>query len=61
MIGVFKTVDPKTGQGVVIRFTRVDSHVTINSISDFAGMDIWVRFSSVELDAFRADISNLAR
>lgn len=61
MIGIFKTTDPNTGQGVVIRFTRIDNRVRITSICDAAGMDIWGRFSSAELQFFRADIAQLAQ
>jgi len=61
MIGVFQTTDQNTGQRIVIRYTRVDMRVRITSISDAAGMDIWGRFSSVEIQAFKADIAQLAR
>ena len=61
MIGVFQTTDPNTGQGVIIRFTRVDSRVRITGIRDAAGMDIWGRFSSTQLQAFKADIVSLAK
>lgn len=60
MIGIFKTTDQNTGQGIVIRFTRIDSRVRITSICDAAGMHIWGRFSSAEIQAFRADIAKLA-
>jgi hypothetical protein len=61
MIDIFKTTDPKTGRGVVIRFTRIDNRVQITSICDAAGMDIWGWFSSAEIQVFKADIAQLAR
>lgn len=61
MIGVFQTTDQNTGQRIVIRYTRVDMRVRITSICDAAGNDIWGRFSSVEIQAFKADIAQLAR
>ena len=61
MIGIFKTTNPNTGQGIVIRFTRIDNRVRINSICDASGMDIWGRFSSAEIQVFKADIAQLAR
>lgn len=61
MIGVFRTTDPNTGQGVIIRYTRIDQRVRITGISDAAGMDISGRFSSKEIQALKADIAQLAQ
>jgi len=61
MIGVFQTTDRNTGQRIVIRYTRVDSRVRITSICDVAGNDIFGRFTSEELQFFRADIAQLAQ
>ena len=61
LIGTFHTTDQNTGQRITIRFTRRNSHVRITSICDAAGNDIWGRFSSAELQFFRADIAQLAQ
>lgn len=38
MIGTFTTVD-ENGQGLVVRFRRVDGKVTLLSVTDRAGKD----------------------
>jgi hypothetical protein len=61
MIGIFKTTDKKTGLRIIIRYTRVNSRVRITSICDAAGNDIFGRFTSEELQFFKADIAQLAQ
>ena len=61
MIGIFQTTDRNTGQRIVIRYTRVNMRVRITSICDAAGNDIFGRFTSEELQFFKADIAQLAQ
>lgn len=61
MIGIFKTTDPNTGQGIVIRYTRVNNNVRITDICDTSGANVLKRFGFEEIQKFKSDIYQLAQ
>lgn len=56
MIGVFRTIHPETGQGIVVRFTRINKNVRIYSITDSAGKDIWGTLTSEQIQKVKTII-----
>lgn len=56
MIGILRTSHPAEGYGLIVRYTKVDGKVKINSITTFSGKDVWGQMTSEMIQGFKTQI-----
>lgn len=56
MIGRFHTVHPNEGYGIIVGYRRIDRVITITSITDRSGKNVWGQMTSGTIQRLKSEI-----